>query len=253
MSEGDTASVTVTFAGSGDAFGSGGRLQACIHLSADANTGVLLDCGATSLIALARQGIDPNTIATVFVSHMHVDHFGGIPQLILDGQFRRRTAPLTVAGPQGLAARLTDAMEVMFPGSSTVRRRFGVHVIELDPADPPRVIGSVTVQAGRPRYCGRPVPRAARRASAAEPSPTPATRAWTDTLIDVADGTDLLMAEAYFWDKPVPYHLRHADPVEHRTQITSARTILTYMSTDMLAHAGAAEFELAHDGLTINL
>ena len=147
MSEGDTASVTVTFAGSGDAFGSGGRLQACIHLSADANTGVLLDCGATSLIALARQGIDPNTIATVFVSHMHVDHFGGIPQLILDGQFRRRTAPLTVAGPQGLAARLTDAMEVMFPGSSTVRRRFGVYVIELDPADPPRVIGSVTVQA----------------------------------------------------------------------------------------------------------
>jgi hypothetical protein len=30
--------------------------------------------------------------------------------------------------------------------------------------------------AGRPRYCGRPVPRAARRASTAEPSPTPATR-----------------------------------------------------------------------------
>jgi ribonuclease BN (tRNA processing enzyme) len=77
--------------------------------------------------------------------------------------------------------------------------------------------------------------------------------AWTDTLIDVADGTDLLIAEAYFWDKPVPYHLRHADLVEHRTQITRARTILTHMSTDMLAHAGAAEFELAHDGLTINL
>ena len=38
MSEGETAGVTVTFAGSGDAFGSGGRLQACIHLSADANT-----------------------------------------------------------------------------------------------------------------------------------------------------------------------------------------------------------------------
>jgi hypothetical protein len=29
--------------------------------------------------------------------------------------------------------------------------------------------------------------------------------------------------------------------------------ILTHMSTDMLAHAVAAEFELAHDGLTINL
>jgi ribonuclease BN (tRNA processing enzyme) len=27
--------------------------------------------------------------------------------------------------------------------------------------------------------------------------------AWTDTLIDVADEADLLIAEAYFWDKPV--------------------------------------------------
>lgn len=77
--------------------------------------------------------------------------------------------------------------------------------------------------------------------------------AWTDTPIDVADGADLLIAEAYFWDKPVPFHLRHADLVEHRPQIASARTILTHMSTDMLAHAAAAEFELAHDGVTIDL
>ena len=40
--------VTVMFAGSGDAFGSGGRLQACIVL-ADGEQRVLLDCGATSL------------------------------------------------------------------------------------------------------------------------------------------------------------------------------------------------------------
>jgi hypothetical protein len=45
----------------------------------------------------------------------------------------------------------------------------------------------------------------------------------------------------------------HVDLVEHRTQIASARTILTHMLTDMLAHAAAADFELAHDGLTINL
>ncbi|MDT5347731.1 MAG: hypothetical protein QOH91_1018 [Mycobacterium sp.] len=254
MSEGDTASVTVTFAGSGDAFGSGGRLQACIHLCADANTGVLLDCGATSLVALARQGIDPNAIAAVFVSHMHVDHFGGIPLLILDGQFRRRTEPLTVAGPHGLAARLTETMEVMFPGSSTVQRRFGVHVIELDPADPPTVIGSATVQAWPVDHGVQGGPFLALRVGiGGKAIAYTGDTAWTDTLIDVAEETDLLIAEAYFWDKPVPYHLRHADLIEHRPQIASARTILTHMSTDMLAHAAAAEFELAHDGLTINL
>jgi ribonuclease BN (tRNA processing enzyme) len=254
MSEGETAGVTVTFAGSGDAFGSGGRFQACIHLSADANTGVLLDCGATSLVALAQQGIDPNTITTVFVSHMHVDHFGGIPQLILDGQFRRRIEPLTVAGPHGLATRLTDAMEVMFPGSSAVQRRFGVHVIELDPADPPTLIGSVKVQAWPVDHGMQVAPCLALRVGiGGRTIAYTGDTAWTDTLIDVADGTDLLIAEAYFWDKPVPFHLRHADLVEHHAQIASARTILTHMSTDMLAHAAAAEFELAHDGLTINL
>ena len=43
--------VTVTFAGSGDAFGSGGRYQACIHLRPAGGSPVLLDCGATSLSA----------------------------------------------------------------------------------------------------------------------------------------------------------------------------------------------------------
>ena len=56
--------VTVTFAGCGDAFGSGGRFQACIHLRPEAPGApaalagpVLLDCGATSLAALRRCGL----------------------------------------------------------------------------------------------------------------------------------------------------------------------------------------------------
>ena len=95
--------VTVTFAGSGDAFGSGGRYQACIHLRAAGLAPVLLDCGATSLSALKACGLDPGEIGTVFVSHLHGDHFGGLPFLILDGQFSGRTSPLTVAGPPGTA------------------------------------------------------------------------------------------------------------------------------------------------------
>jgi ribonuclease BN (tRNA processing enzyme) len=126
MTEAETPALTVTFAGSGDAFGSGGRYQACIHLrGSDSGNPVLLDCGATSLSALKRLGLDPGEIAAVFVSHLHGDHFGGLPFLILDGQFSRRTRTLSVAGPPGIARRLTDVMECMFPGSSTASRRFG--------------------------------------------------------------------------------------------------------------------------------
>jgi ribonuclease BN (tRNA processing enzyme) len=139
--------VTVTFAGCGDAFGSGGRFQACIHLRPDIGQApVLLDCGATSLTALRQAGLDPGEIAAVFVSHLHGDHFGGLPFLILDGQFSGRAAPLLIVGPPGTAERLTTAMECLFPGSSRVRRRFDVTVAELPPGGTQTVAG-VTARA----------------------------------------------------------------------------------------------------------
>ena len=46
---------------------------------------LLVDCGATGLVALKAQGLDPNAVDAVAVTHLHGDHFGGLPFLILDG------------------------------------------------------------------------------------------------------------------------------------------------------------------------
>jgi len=252
---GPAAAVTVTFAGSGDAFGSGGRFQACVHLRpgrAGRAAPVLLDCGATSLTALRRCGLDPAEIGAVFVSHLHGDHFGGLPFLILDGQFSRRVAPLVIAGPAGTGQRLTEAMECMFPGSSRVRRRFDVEVTELRPGLPADVAG-IRAQAW----------------PASHPSGAPALilrltlggmviaytgdTAWTPAIAAAADGADLLIAEAYYWDKAVPHHLRHADLAGHHEELKARRTVLTHMSADMLGHRDQARYELARDGLVIGL
>jgi ribonuclease BN (tRNA processing enzyme) len=88
--------------GCGDAFGSGGRFNTCFHVETSA-TRFLIDCGASALIAMRRFGVEPNGVETVFLTHLHGDHFGGLPFLILDAQLvSRRTAPLTIAGPPGL-------------------------------------------------------------------------------------------------------------------------------------------------------
>ena len=90
-----------TFLGSGDAFGSGGRFNTCFHVAATEGA-FLIDCGASSMIAMRRFGADPNAIGTICLSHLHGDHFGGLPFFLLDARFiSGRCAPLTIAGPQG--------------------------------------------------------------------------------------------------------------------------------------------------------
>jgi ribonuclease BN (tRNA processing enzyme) len=246
------ASVTVTFAGCGDAFGSGGRYQACIHLRPSGAAPVLLDCGATSLTALRRSGLDPGEIAAVFVSHLHGDHFGGLPFLILDAQFARRTRPLTVVGPPGTAVRLSQAMECMFPGSTAVARRFAVDTVELRPGAEVTVAGVRACAFPADHPSGAPA-LALRLTLGGKVIAYTGDTAWTDALIEVAAGADLLIAEAYYRDKNVPYHLRHADLAAHRGRLASRRTVLTHMSDDMLDHLDQACFETAEDGLILHL
>jgi ribonuclease BN (tRNA processing enzyme) len=99
------ASVRVRFLGSGDAFSSGGRLQTCFHLEGGEEP-LLIDCGASVLAALKREGLDPAGIGFVALSHLHGDHFGGLPWLILDGRFAGRERPLEIAGPPTTRERL---------------------------------------------------------------------------------------------------------------------------------------------------
>jgi ribonuclease BN (tRNA processing enzyme) len=245
--------VTVTFAGCGDAFGSGGRFQACIHLrAAGLAAPVLLDCGATSLTALRRCDLDPGEIGAVFVSHLHGDHFGGLPFLILDGQFSGRTAPLVVAGPPGTGQRLTEAMECMFPGSSQARRRFEVSVVELTPGGTATVAG-VRVGAWRASHPSGAPALVLRLDIDGKVIAYTGDTAWTPAVGEAALDADLLIAEAYYWDKAVPHHLRYADLVDHAGDITAHRVMLTHMSADMLSRRPRAVYETARDGLIIEV
>ena len=63
----------------------------------------------------------------------------------------------------------------------------------------------------------------------------------------------LLIAEAYYRDKNIPYHLRFADLDAHRDRLTARRIIVTHMSADVLDHQDKVSFEPARDGLVITL
>ncbi len=239
--------VVVRFVGSGDAFGSGGRLQTCIHVRTDASV-FLIDCGASSLIGMKAGGLDPNEVETVFLTHLHGDHFGGLPFMILDGQISHRFRPITVAGPPGVRERVMATMEDLFPGSSTVRRGFALRFVEL-PAGVESVVGTLAVvpyevvhESGAPAY-------ALRISCDGRVIAYSGDTAWTDRLVEASAGADLFVCEALFFEKTVPYHLDYATLAGHRSALSCRRLVLTHMATDMLGHLAEIEVEHADDGM----
>lgn len=243
--------VSLQFLGSGDAFGSGGRFQTCFLLRG-ASGDMLIDCGASSLIAMRRAQIDPSEIGWVLLSHLHGDHFGGLPFLIVDGQFNRRTRPLVIAGPPGVRARVEGAMEVFLPGSASIARRFTTEFIELSErvAHPvgPATVTPFAVQhvSGAPSYALRVEYDGKVIAYSGDTE-------WTESLLDVARGADLFICEAYFFEKKIKYHLDYRTLREQRGRLACGRLILTHMSQDMLSRLAEVEFECADDGQIVVL
>jgi ribonuclease BN (tRNA processing enzyme) len=238
--------VKVRFLGSGDAFGSGARFQTCIHVESGASQ-LLLDCGASSLIAMRRFGVDPQAVDTVILSHLHGDHFGGVPFLILDGQFKRRTRPLLVAGPPGVEKRVREAMEVFFPGSTRIVRKFETRFVEL--ADRVAVeVGPVHVTGYEVSHASGAPLFALRITGEGKVVTYTGDTEWTESLVDAARGADLFIAEALSYDKRIRYHLDLATLLEHRSRLDCRRLILTHMGEDVLARLDGLAVEAAEDG-----
>jgi ribonuclease BN (tRNA processing enzyme) len=248
--------MRVKILGCGDAFGSGGRLNACFLVDEGARS-FLIDCGATVMVSIRRFGVDPNAVAAIVLSHLHGDHFGGLPSFILDAQLvSRRTAPLTILGPRGTGARLNALMEVLYPGSTSIERRFPIEVVEIDTGSPvPTPIVGATIRALDVKHeSGAPSLGLRIECNGCVIAYSGDTE-WTDALLDIGRNADIFLAESSFFERKVPGHMDFMTLRERLPAIAAKRTVLTHMSPDMLSRSPAAfgGCFLAEDGMAIEL
>jgi ribonuclease BN (tRNA processing enzyme) len=244
--------VRVLFLGSGDAFGSGGRFQACIHVRS-ANSSVLLDCGASSLIAMRRFGVDPNEIDAILISHLHGDHFGGIPFFIMDGQFlSKRERPLVIAGPPGIEARVRQAQEALFAGSSQSEQQYDIRFAEWQDHHTASV-GGISVTPFEVVHGSGAPPFALRLHVDEKTIAYSGDTEWTNALIATAEGADLFICEANFYDKKIKFHLNYEMLAAHRDELRCKRLVLTHMNSEMLERLPTLDVEAAEDGYEIVL
>jgi ribonuclease BN (tRNA processing enzyme) len=243
--------MRLTILGCGDAFGSGGRLNTCFLLEA-AGACVLVDCGASALVSMGRYGVDPDGLDAVILSHLHGDHFGGVPFLLLHQQFEaRRSRPLEIVGPPGTRERVEAAGAALF-GGIDCDWRFELRYREIEPGGPVAVQGlqveplPVAHGDGAPCY-------GLRIAGAGRTFAFSGDTAWTDTLPALADGADLFVMECYAFDERQPTHCDYRTLEARLPELTAKRIALTHMSRAMLDRLDDVALETLHDGKVIDI
>ena len=245
--------MRLTVVGSGDAFGSGGRLNTCFFLET-AKAALLIDCGASALPALKGQGIEPNRIDAIIVSHLHGDHFGGLPFLLLDGQFlSRREKPLLIAGPPGTRARLDAALEVLFPKSTGSKWKFEWRVEEIAVGVPSEVLGHPLLTAEMIHQSGAPS-TALRLSDGHRTFAYSGDTEWTDALLPIARDADLFICECYAYAGKLTGHMSWEILKSRLGDLRAQQVMVTHMNPSVLARLDeirAAGTLVAADGLQI--
>jgi ribonuclease BN (tRNA processing enzyme) len=245
-------SVKITFAGTGDAFGSGGRFNTCFVVEAP-EICFAVDFGATSLNALKALDFLHNRIDAILLTHLHGDHCAGVPQLLMDAMLgAKRQTPLTIAGPRDTKTHLDKVREALFPGSGGMTPRFDVEIIEMETMAPHDVRG-LKVTTWPAIHTQATNPTSMRIEVAGKVIAYSGDSAWTEHMLDVARGADLFIAECYFLETRVPFHLNYPDIEEHRAELDAQRIVLTHMGPEMLARLDEVPMECARDGMIVEL
>lgn len=244
--------VRVAFLGTGDAFSARGGHQAAYFVDAE-STAFLFDCGSSALTAMKRDRVDAGRIDVILLSHLHGDHFAGLPYLFLEYTYEQpRQRPLTIAGPPGTEDRVRRLFGVVYKELATRPMPFELRFVELRP-DELAEIGALRVEPFR-------VPHQEKEISLGLVVTVDGRRifysgdtGWTEELVAKSQGTDLFICECCFYETRVEFHLDYPRLHEHRDRFGCKRMILTHLGREVHAHREDVEIELAVDGMVMEL
>ena len=241
--------IDLTCLGTSDAFGSVGRHNAG-YLVETKHRKVVVDAGPSILAAMKALGRDPDEVDAVVISHMHGDHFAGIPFMLLDLTYQsKRTRPIEIIGPPDLEARVYTLYETLYSERRGELPPFPVRFTEMR--------DGAVYEVGDTRIESFHVPHQdnelslghrfiADGTSLVYSGDTP----WTDDLIRQSSGADLFLCECSVFEARVPKHVRYVELEQNRDRLESKDLMLIHIGSEVRARASEIEMTIADDGVT---
>jgi ribonuclease BN (tRNA processing enzyme) len=199
-------SLKITLLGTGVGIPQPGRSQAAVLVESDQQ--ILMDCGAGALLRLDQIGASMESLDTVLLSHLHLDHVSDLLALA-NGRYLADMPGLEVFGPVGTEDYIRSARR-LYPNLSEM----DVAVRDLNPMDSLALKGALAfrleAEDGVVVYSGD-----------TEPSPRVAA---------LAKDADLLVHECSF---PEPFDVtNHSTPKKLGSMIKNCgvkRVVLTHL------------------------
>lgn len=238
--------------GCGDAFGSGGRNQSAYLLEADGRL-FLLDCGPTALLAMKRAGFNPSRLEAIFLSHLHGDHYGGVPFIFLDALYENpREEPLHVAGPRGTEERVRDLFRLMY-GDGSRPRELPPTVFHILEPEVTTTVAGVEILPFQVPHQVRDVSLGVKLTLQGKKILYSGDSAWTDLFVVHSRDVDLFLCECSYFDRDSTNHMSYRRIEENLSRLGCKRLLLTHMGEEMLARRTGLPVLLAEDGLVIEI
>ncbi|GIW21378.1 MAG: MBL fold metallo-hydrolase [Candidatus Sericytochromatia bacterium] len=236
--------------GSGDACSFGGKNQTSFFIKTDKKT-FLLDCGPSTLSELRRRNINTDKIDFILNTHMHGDHYGGIPYLLLDLNINYKIESFLVIGAEGIAERLNILQDLLYPGYGFEKFKFKMIFEELKPYQEINVddikIKSYPMLHSAYSYCfGYKIEY--KNKSFAYTGDT----GWTNEIINLSNNTDLFIIECSYYNKDIRNsHVSYKELLENINKINTKNILLTHLSKDAYDNIDKISHAIAYDGMKI--
>lgn len=245
-------SVQITFLGTGDAFSARGGHQASYRVDFDGSA-FLLDCGSSALTAMKREYIDAGNIDLILLSHLHGDHFAGLPYLFLEFTYEQhRDRPLTIAGPPGTEERVLKLYSAAYKELAARPPRFETKFVELNPGQSTELCG-VAIEPFRVPHQEKEISLGFIAGVEGRKVLYSGDTGWTEELVARSQGVDLFICECCYYETRVDYHLDYPRLHENRHRFGCKRMVLTHLGREVQAHRDDVEMELAYDGMVVEL